>query len=126
LATAVWTGLTGRRPVLGPDRAASVLARVMGSGPADLYRLSGKGRLAEGADADLVLLDPGRRWQLGRSAIEAKAGWSAYEGWVFTGRFTTAVRGGRIVWDLAAGFHGGPDGRLLTAAPRLPEAAHGP
>jgi dihydroorotase len=126
LATAVWTGLTGRRPVLGPDRAASVLARVMGSGPADLYRLSGKGRLAEGADADLVLLDPGRRWQLDRSAIEAKAGWSAYEGWVFTGRFTTAVRGGRIVWDLAAGFHGGPDGRLLTAAPRLPEAAHGP
>lgn len=114
LATVVWTGLLGR-PGIDPDRAACILARLMGSGPADLYHLPGKGRLTEGADADLVLLDPQRRWQLDRTSIESRVGWSAYEGWMFTGRFTTAVRGGRTVWDLATGLHGEPDGRLVPA-----------
>ena len=55
--------------------------------------------------------------------IEAKAGWSAYEGWVFTGRFTTTVKGGRVVWSAEQGFIGEPDGRWLPAAPSAVPAA---
>lgn len=116
LASALWTGLMARDPGLAPDEAVRHLARVMGSGPADLFRLPGKGRLAVGADADLALLDPAERWQLNADIIQAKCGWSAYEGWVFTGRITTTVKNGRPVWDARTGFTGTPSGRRLAPA----------
>ncbi|WP_030192346.1 dihydroorotase family protein [Streptomyces sp. NRRL S-87] len=117
LAGALWTGLMARGAGDDADGAARHLARLMGSGPADLFRLPGKGRLAVGADADLALLDPDHRWQLAADTIEAKCGWSAYEGWVFTGRVTTTVKAGRPVWDAGSGFAGTPAGRLLPPAP---------
>lgn len=119
LATVVWTGLTGQFPAMPLDEAAGHLARVMGSGPAQLFSLTGKGRLVPGADADLAVFDPTVRWQLTPDLIQAKCGWSAYEGWVLTGRFTTVVQRGELAWDLARGFQGQPRGRWL-AGPRRP------
>ncbi|MFD9123908.1 dihydroorotase family protein [Kitasatospora sp. NPDC059571] len=122
LAVCVWTGLLAHRRT--PDQAALDLARLMGSGPADLFKLPGKGRLAVGADADLALLDPDERWQMSGQHVQSKCGWSAYEGWMFTGRVRTTVKGGRVVWDAETGFVGTPAGRLLgTAAVREPAVA---
>ncbi|MER6688411.1 dihydroorotase [Streptomyces minutiscleroticus] len=109
LATAVWTGLRMRDTA--PDEAAAHLARLMGDGPARLFDLPGKGRLEPGADADLALLDPAERWQFSARDVQSLCGWSAYEGWTFTGRFTTTVKGGRVAWDLREGFTGRPAGR---------------
>ncbi|MER5749047.1 dihydroorotase family protein [Streptomyces sp. NPDC002088] len=117
LVAALWTGLMARSPGPTPDEAVRHLAALMGSGPADLFRLPGKGRLVVGADADLALLDPDERWQLSSDTIQSKCGWSAYEGWVFTGRITTTVKDGRPVWDTRSGFTGTPSGRWLVAAP---------
>ncbi|MFF3396054.1 dihydroorotase family protein [Streptomyces sp. NPDC002669] len=119
LAVSVWTGLLARG--VEPDAAASHLARLMGTGPADLFELAGKGRLTVGADADLALLDPAARWQLSAGHVQSLCGWSAYEGWMFTGRFTTVVRGGRVAWDLTRGTVGEPLGRWLPG-PALPAA----
>ncbi|MGW8491496.1 dihydroorotase [Streptomyces sp. NPDC055886] len=124
LAVSVWTGMLARG--IAPDDAAVHLTRLMGTGPADLFDLVGKGRLTVGSDADLALLDPAARWQLSASHVESLCGWSAYEGWMFTGRFTTVVRGGDVVWDLERGTLGEPLGRWLggpvPSAPALPTA----
>ncbi|MFE9724316.1 dihydroorotase family protein [Streptomyces sp. NPDC005794] len=118
LAVSVWTGLLARG--IEADAAAVHLARLMGTGPADLFGLPGKGRLTVGADADLALLDPSARWQLSAEHVHSLCGWSAYEGWMFTGRFTTVVTGGRVAWDLARGTVGEPRGRWLPG-PARPE-----
>lgn len=115
LAISVWTGMLARG--MEPDTAAAHLARLMGTGPADLFDLAGKGRLTVGADADLALLDPSERWQMSAAHVESLCGWSAYEGWMFTGRFTTVVRAGRIAWDLARGTVGNPSAVGSRACP---------
>lgn len=121
LAVSVWTGMLARG--IEPDTAAAHLARLMGRGPADLFGLSGKGRLTVGADADIALLDPAARWQLSAKHVQSLCGWSAYEGWMFTGRFTTVVTGGRVAWDLARGTVCEPRGRWLPG-PARPATDH--
>jgi dihydroorotase len=120
LATALWTGLRARLPEQAGDEAARHLARLMGSGPADLFGLPGKGRLVTGADADLAIFDPAARWTMSGRHVEAKAGWSAYEGWAFTGRVDATVKGGRVLYRSESGFDlaGVPSGRWLPSAER--------
>lgn len=122
LAVAVWTGMRRRWPEEDPDTAAVRLARHLSARPAELFRLPGKGRLEAGADADLVFFAPDVPWMLSASDVESKCGWSAYEGWTFTGRVERTLRAGRTVWDAATGSFGDHDGRLLGAAPARPAA----
>lgn len=117
LAVAVWTGMRRRRPGEDPDVAAARLAHHLSAVPAELFRLPGKGRLEAGADADLVFFAPDAPWMLSAHDVESKCGWSAYEGWTFTGRVERTLRRGRTVWDAAAGAFGDYDGQLLGAAP---------
>ncbi|MEV6022812.1 dihydroorotase family protein [Streptomyces sp. NPDC052036] len=117
LAVSIWTGLRTRS--VPADEAARHLARLMGSGPAALFELPGKGRLEPGADADLVLFDPAERWQMSAADVRSKCGWSAYEGWTFTGRVVTTLRAGRIAWDVRTGVHTPADGRRLPTARRV-------
>ncbi|MEU5373156.1 dihydroorotase family protein [Streptomyces sp. NPDC005951] len=119
LAVAVWTGMRRRWPQEDPDIAVARLVRHLSATPAELFRLPGKGRIAEGADADLVVFAPDTPWILSARDVESKCGWSAYEGWTFTGRVERTLRAGRTVWDAASGSFGTYDGRLLTAADRV-------
>ncbi|CAM2825327.1 dihydroorotase family protein [Streptomyces albus] len=114
LATAVWTGMRRRWPDEDPDTAIRRLALHMGERPAGLFGLTGKGRLVAGADADLVVFDPERRWMLSAADVAAKCGWSAYEGWTFTGQVRVTVKAGRVVYDREKGRFGAPAGRWLS------------
>ncbi|MFJ9829524.1 dihydroorotase family protein [Streptomyces sp. NPDC101160] len=116
LAVAVWTGMRLRWPEEDPDTAVTRLVRHLAQVPAELFRLPGKGRIAAGADADLVVFAPDTPWMFSAHDVESKCGWSAYEGWTFTGRVERTLRAGRTVWDGASGTFGSYDGRLLTAA----------
>lgn len=116
LAVAVWTGMRRRWPREDPDVAIGRLVRYLSSGPAELFGLSGKGFLGPGADADLTFFSPGHRWLFTAADIQAKCGWSPYEGWTMTGRVTRTIRAGRVVWDAATGEFGEPDGIWLTRA----------
>lgn len=69
-----------------------------------------KGSLRIGADADIVLVDMGKRWVIEDERIVSKAGWSPYSGMECVGKpVMTFVRGqmvmkdGRIVAEPGAG-----------------------
>ncbi|MFZ0091029.1 MAG: amidohydrolase family protein, partial [Solirubrobacteraceae bacterium] len=80
-------------------------------GPAELVRLVSerparrfglwprKGRLAPGADADLMVLDPTVEWEIDPAQLVTPAGWSPYAGRRLRGRVIAAFCGGRQVWD---------------------------
>jgi dihydroorotase len=71
--------LSGRVPL---ERVVEAYA----TAPARRYRLRGKGDLLPGCDGDLVLIDPGARWELGDSRVRSKAGWTPYAGRVVRGK----------------------------------------
>ncbi|MFH1199514.1 MAG: dihydroorotase family protein, partial [Candidatus Micrarchaeota archaeon] len=55
------------------------VVRIYSSKPAQIYGLHGKGQLAEGFDADLVLVDLKKEWQIRGEALFTKCRWSAFE-----------------------------------------------
>ncbi|MFI6393608.1 dihydroorotase family protein [Nonomuraea sp. NPDC050547] len=62
------------------------VARVYAETPARTYGLyPRKGRIGVGADADLVLVDPGGRRTLANENMLSKAGWTPYHGRAVTG-----------------------------------------
>jgi dihydroorotase len=75
----------------------TVLAR-MTVGPARVLGLPA-GTLAPGAAADLVLVDPERRWRVEARRFRSKARNTPFEGWDMAGRAVTVIVGGRLVHD---------------------------
>ncbi len=123
LATAVWSGWRMRHPDESADTIALRLAQMMGAHPAEMFHLPGKGRIEAGADADLVVFDPDRRWALSSDDVQAKCGWSAYEGWTFRGRVDMTLKSGCLVWEAEQGFHEGPRGRWLPSGLTSPASS---
>ena len=70
---------------------------VYSEAPARIYGLAGKGRLARGADADLVVVDAGERWEVRHSDILSKARWSPFAGRTLRGRAVRTYVRGRLV-----------------------------
>ena len=65
--------------------------------PARLARLEGKGDIAPGFDADLVIFDPDRPVTLGPAWLHEAAGWTPYDGQKLTGWPETVLRRGQII-----------------------------
>jgi allantoinase len=58
-----------------------------------------KGGIVIGADADLVLFDPTRRWRIDESRMVTPAGWSPYHGRELTGAIDTVLVRGSTVFE---------------------------
>jgi dihydroorotase (multifunctional complex type) len=56
------------------------IARLMAEGPACVFGLERKGRIAPGYDADLALANPEVVWAIGERPLHTKCGWSPFEG----------------------------------------------
>src|SRR6195256_2231848 len=70
------------------------------AGPARLFAIAGKGRIAVGYDADLTVVDLKRRQTITNQWIKSRAGWSPYDGVSVTGwPVGTFVLGRRVMWD---------------------------
>ena len=70
------------------------------AGPARIFGIAGKGRLAAGYDADITVVDLKRRAVIDNSWIASRAGWTPYHGRAVTGwPVGTIVRGRRVMWE---------------------------
>lgn len=70
------------------------------AGPARLFGIAGKGRVAVGYDADLTIVDMKRRETIRNSWIASRCGWTPYDGAEVTGwPVGTFVRGARVMWE---------------------------
>ena len=69
------------------------------AGPARIYGIARKGRIAAGYDADLTVVDMKRRETITDRWIVSRAGWTPYDGMTVTGwPVGTFVRGRRVMW----------------------------
>ncbi len=70
------------------------------AGPARLFGIAGKGRIAVGYDADFTVVDLKRRETIENRWIGSRCGWTPYDGKAVTGWPVGAiVRGAKVMWE---------------------------
>jgi dihydroorotase len=70
------------------------------AGPARLFGIAGKGRIAVGYDADLTVVDLNRKQTIRNQWIASKCGWTPYDGVEVRGwPVGTFVRGAKVMWE---------------------------
>ncbi|MGV3633012.1 MAG: dihydroorotase [Pseudorhodoplanes sp.] len=70
------------------------------AGPARLFGMARKGRIAVGYDAALTVVDLKRRQTITNAWVASKAGWTPYDGVTVSGwPVGTVVRGMRAMWE---------------------------
>jgi dihydroorotase len=90
-------------------------------GPARIFGISRKGRIAEGYDADLTIVDLKKKRKIENKWIESKCGWTPYDGYEVTGWVQGAfVRGRKAMWEdqILGNSHGQPI-KFMEALPAL-------
>ncbi len=75
------------------------IARLMAEGPARIFSLARKGRIAPGYDADLTLVDPEAEWVIGERPFFTKCGWSPFTGRKIKGRVERVFLRGQLAYD---------------------------
>lgn len=97
------------------------LVDLLCAGPARLYGIAGKGRLALGYDGDLTLVDPGRRQRIDEDWLASRCGWSPFAGMTVTGwPVGTVIRGTAVMRDGA--ILSAPVGQPVRFQETLPAA----
>ena len=80
------------------DLSLELVRDVVAANPAEIFGLERKGAIAEGADADFVLVDLTNPREIEAGALHSNCGWTPYEGWQGVFPELTVVRG-EVVYD---------------------------
>ena len=67
--------------------------------PAEIYGLKDRGRLEQGKNADLTILDFNRQFKIDASKFKSKAKFSPYDGWEVQGKVVKTIVNGHLVFD---------------------------
>lgn len=101
-------GLTGLETAFGLVVKELVLTGVLtlaqavdklSAAPARIAGLADKGEIAEGKDADIVIVDMDKEWQVRREDMASKSRNSPFVGWNLKGRVVTTICGGKVVYS---------------------------
>lgn len=118
----VWGGVSGCQSLLSAildaghrERgiALAVIANLLAAGPAERFRMPGKGHIAVGSDADLVLVDLGERRTLRSEDLHYRHRQSLFAGMTFTGSVRRTLRRGETIAREGLPV-AGSRGRLIT------------
>lgn len=66
--------------------------------PAECFRVKDRGYIDEGMWADLFIVDPEKEWEVSKTQLEYKCGWSPFEGKKFKGFVETTIVSGHLAW----------------------------
>ncbi|MCB9197919.1 MAG: dihydroorotase [Flavobacteriales bacterium] len=80
---------------------------------ATMFNIEKRGFIREGYYADLVLVAPDSPWQVNKSNVLYKCGWSPFEGTTFNHSIVTTIVNGNIVYDKGSIIEKEPGMRLL-------------
>lgn len=92
--------------------SANHMAELLCWNPAQRFGLWGKGDIAVGYDADLVLLDPNETFVVRAAESESQQGYTPFEGIELTGRVKSTFLRGNLIYDQGQVL-GSPTGRYL-------------
>ncbi len=90
-----WTQKYGKDAL---EEGLTHIAKYCSLHPANIFGFTGKGAIAEGKDADLVIVDTKHLWTIKKEDLFSKCGWSAYEGMDFIGRPKQTLIRGEVVY----------------------------
>ncbi len=120
-----WGGIAGVQSTLAVliDRGHHVhglplerIAALIATRPAQRFRIRGKGALAVGADADLVLIDPAESFRLDAGQLHQRHKMSPYLGASFRGVVRRTIRRGETIFADGR-ITARSAGRLITPQP---------
>jgi allantoinase len=81
------------------------LVEVTSEGPARRYGLfKKKGSIAQGKDADLVLIDPAQNWLVEGQTFLSKGTITPFEGMSLRGKVVATLLRGRVIYDSTTGI----------------------
>jgi len=92
------------------------VVKLMSENPARIFGIENKGKIAEGFDADLVIVDMNARRRVENQKLFTKCGWSPFNNWELTGwPKMTIVNGVKVFEDgkIIAGDFRGKEVRFL-------------
>ena len=75
------------------------VAAMCSQNAANAFGLKRKGRLAAGCDADIVLVDMGKKWKITAENRLSKCGWTPFEGKEVYGRIDGVYLRGKLAYD---------------------------
>ncbi len=75
------------------------IVELLAEKPAEIFGLKNKGRLEQGKDADLTIVDYNLRWTINASKFKSKAKFSLYNGWEAVGKPVKTIVNGVLVMD---------------------------
>ena len=73
--------------------------KLLAEKPAEIYGLSNRGRLEQGKNADLTIVDYNQQFKIDASKFKSKAKFSPYNGWEVYGKPVKTIVNGQLVFD---------------------------
>lgn len=72
-----------------------------------------KGAIEKGSDADLVLIDPKRRWKVSGDKMHSRAKWTPFDGFSFTGKVVRTILRGDTIFTETGDVSDRPTGKWV-------------
>ena len=87
------------------------IMKLCAANPARIFGIPNKGKIQEGFDADLVILDPTAERTVDPDALYTKCGWTPFEGMEVKGKIKKVTLRGKTVFEEGKVF--GPFGQII-------------